>query len=144
MRFPVTLDIKPSRRLRAALVFVHLGAIAVLWIGAIPALLATAASGLAGLSFCRCCWRQGLPLRLRLCADGSLLHVAGDDEPVRMEVLPGATVYRWLVVIRLRRVDTPGAMSVVVLADSLASGDFRLLRVWLRWLAGVRASGERA
>lgn len=69
----------------------------------------------------------------------SRIEAVGDGE--RLELLPGAVVFSWLVVMRVR--DEGGrSRSQVVLADSLAPGEFRMLRIWLRWQAKFRSSAE--
>ena len=129
MRFPVCVEIKPSRRLRAALLLLHLlaiGAIAALALAwpfsvlAIPLLLVTGYRALALAPTRRFC----------LEADGGL---ACDELPA--EILPGTTVFVWLVVMRYRTEGEHRVRNCVVLADSLPADDFRRLRIWLRWIA---------
>ena len=129
MRFPVCIEIKPSRRLRAALSFLHLlaigaiAALALVWplfVLAIPLVLVTGCRALASAQTRRFC----------LAADGGLTC---DELPA--EILPGTTVFVWLVVMRYRSEGEHRARNCVVLADSLPTDDFRRLRIWLRWIA---------
>ncbi|HEX5802052.1 MAG TPA: protein YgfX [Azospira sp.] len=143
MRFPVTLDVKPSRRLRAALVFAHLAAVLALWLSAIDWRLALAGSVLLSLALL-VHWRGLRPWRLRLAADGGLYRLAANDDAAKMAVLPGAVVTRWLVVARVRDEREGRARALLVLSDSLSPDEFRALRIWLRWLASFRISGARA
>ncbi|MFC5301105.1 protein YgfX [Azospira restricta] len=134
MRFPVTVEIQPSRRLRAALLFAHLLAAAALVAGAIHYPLLLAGLPLLGVSLARA-WRRSLPQVFRLGEDGALFRVAADGSDSPLELLPGAVVFGWLVVLRVRAEGQRVPSALVVLADCLPSGPFRALRVWLRWRA---------
>lgn len=143
MPFPVSLDVKPSRRLRAALVLMHAAAVLALWLSAIDWRLALGGS-VSLLVSLALHWRRQLPWRLRLAGDGSLYRLAANDEATKIEVLPGAVVTRWLVVARILDEGEGRARALLVLSDSLNPDDFRALRIWLRWLAVFRISGARA
>lgn len=143
MHFPVTLDIKPSRRLRAALVFAHSAAVLALWLGTLDGWLALAGSALLAFSLVLH-WRRQQAWRLRLAADGVLYRLVANDDAAKMKVLPGAVVTRWLVVARVRDERGGKVRALLVLSDCLSPDEFRALRVWLRWLASFRISGARA
>jgi len=152
MHYPALLDIKPSRRLRAALVIVHLLAYA--------ALVAALAEVLPGfwrllplpplvLSL-RHGWRSQRVLRIRLERDGRLSwHAGGNDEEI-CDVLADSTCFSWLIVIRAQcaggggesaapAASQPGRARVaVILADSLPAADFRRLQIWMRWVLPFR------
>jgi len=143
VNFPVTLEIKPSRRLRAALCFMHAAA----FFSVIAAVsdageLAFVAAGLAWSlwNVLRCqvpvCWRLG--------SDGQLGRAVANSEAVPAAILPGIVVLHWLIVIRVRCQDESSARRIVVLADSVGEREFRMFRLWLRWQARFSASAEPA
>jgi hypothetical protein len=140
MRFPATLQFKPSRRLRAALLFVHLLVFASL-LPLLPAWsMAAAAVGLFW-SLWRS-WRRIAAPVLILGREGDLAWQDPGGEPLDVRILAGATVFSWLVVLRVR-LDGGGPAGgqgrvLVVLADSLAPADYRKLQVWLRWALPLR------
>ena len=134
MNFPVAIDVAPSRRLRAALFFAHVVAIAVL----LALMLALPATALAIPLLLVSLWRaRRLPPMccFVLQPDGRLDcgEAGGAERPAR--VLPGSTVFVWLVVLRYRVEGEARNRVRVVLSDSLPAADFRRLRVWLRWRA---------
>lgn len=139
MDFPATISIKPSRRLRAALVFLHLLAGGSLF-ATLPIAIAGSASVVLVLSLWRA-WQHQNHLALTLGSDASLAwreQHAGD--PVKCEVAPGSTAYRWLVVLHLRGAE--GRRTLLVLPDSATPADYRRLQIWLRWvLPFKRAAG---
>ncbi|MDX9706954.1 MAG: hypothetical protein RBT86_05175 [Azospira sp.] len=165
MRFPVVVRIGSSRRLRAALVFVHAAAAGALVFSALrlvahpPALPASLAASFplavlplaVALVFLLACLpvflllrqlRPSPPIRYRLGDDGTLSRIDREGEPVPLEILPGGFVAASLVVIRVREEGKGVTGALTVLADSLPASDFRALRLWLRWRA--RFSGARA
>lgn len=171
MRFPVVVRIGSSRRLRAALVFVHAAAAGALVFAALrlvahpPALPASLAASFplavplppavlplaVALVLLLTCLpvlllvrrlRPSPPIRYRLGDDGTLSRIDVEGEPVPLEILPGGFVAASLVVIRVREEGKGVTGALTVLADSLPASDFRALRLWLRWRA--RFSGARA
>jgi hypothetical protein len=144
MRFPVLLEIRPSRRLRAALFIMHSLAAASFWLSDIATVMSLAGTFLIALSL-RMAIRRTPSLRLRLHADGGVDAWREDGEFRPAEILPGVLVSRGLVAGRLRVEGERRAQPLVVLADSLESSEFRRFRVWLRCLPPVRVrrtSGE--
>jgi len=82
---------------------------------------------------------------LRLHADGSLqigheevdnflFSTAGDEMPDsnKLSVVLPTVVHPWVTILRWKD-GQERQFRLPVLADSLESGDFRRLRVWLRW-----------
>ena len=147
MQFPVTLQFKPSRRLRAAVVFAHaLALLAVVLLSAdyaTPFLIFPAVPILIGSLIWT--WRTVEAPFLILKQDGLMQWrtVGAEDCPSQ---LAGGTVFSWLVVLRIR-LEGPerGRTKVLIaLADSLSPNDFRRLQVWLRWVLPVRSVDENA
>jgi len=132
MRFPARIEIRPSRRLRAALCFVHLLAATALAISGLPIVATAVAVMVVACSLWRC---RALPpvIAYRLGDDGILSRYAADGEPVAIDLLPGAVVLAWLVVARVR--DDNGRDTLLAFPDSLPAADLRRLRLWLRWRA---------
>lgn len=135
MQFPVTISIMPSRRLRAALVFVHLLAGASVF-AALPLVFAAIASAGLLVSLWQA-WRLQIPLVLTLGKDASLTcRLRPDDEGLLFEVLPGSTVFGWLLVLRLR--GEGYRRTLIVLSDGTTPMEFRRLQIWMRWVLPFR------
>lgn len=122
--------IRPSARLRAYVVVLHLVALLSILLAELAwpwriALFGTVILGLARS------WRRAAEIRLHLGAPGGPRLWIEDAWRVA-EVLPDSVVLPWLAVIRLRVVDDGRLQTVVVLGDSLPGEDFRRLRVDLR------------
>ena len=85
-------------------------------------------------------WLAYLQLSPRLAAirlerDGRIrIAVSGQDEFRNVRALPGATVHPWLTVLRLQE-EQGERHSLLVSGDMMEPGDFRRLRVFLRWRA---------
>lgn len=89
-------------------------------------------------------WRDLRPKfsAIRLERDGQLfVRRQSDQEFCAADLLPGATVHPWLTVVRLKTEEGDCA-PLIVAADSLKPDDFRRLRVFLRWRAVFKASGD--
>jgi len=145
MHFPVILQFKPSRRLRAALVFLHLLALLAVLLLVLGILANTIATIVLCLSLLRFLDVVETPL-LVLRDDGSLLWQCKEGNQSPGRVLSG-TAFGWLVVLRIELEATAGKKCVrvlVALADSLSPPDFRRLQVWSRWIVSVRSAEESA
>lgn len=146
MQFPVTLQFKPSRRLRAALVFAHaLALLSVVLLSsayASPFPIFLAPPILIGSLVWT--WRTVEAPVLVLKQDGSLQWCVAGTEGLQGQLV-GGTVFSWLVVLRIRlEGSAKGQIKVLIaLADSLSANDFRRLQVWLRWVP-VRPVDESA
>lgn len=83
-------------------------------------------------------WRRSSPgvSMLRLERDGGVsVAEKHGDEFAQVELLPPITVHPWLCVLHLKT-EEGQPFSLVLAADTLATNDFRRLRVFLRWRAG--------
>ena len=90
-------------------------------------------------------WRRQPPVtRLRGHADGRLeiAEATGDWHPARVH--GDSLALPWLTRLRLVLPDRRRHARGLILADSLPAGDFRRLRVWLRWRADTGAAGSVA
>lgn len=139
MRLPVTLQLRPSRRLIAALVVAHAAAALGLAASTIP--FAAHAAGLLalGLSLMSCLRRQLRPrvFALTLRADGQVEALLADNEPAAWQVDARTTVLPWLVVLWLS--GERGRLALVLPGDGLGAGEHRQLRLWALWRAKVTA-----
>lgn len=131
---PLPVRLQPSRRLRLLTLAVHLPALSAVWLADLDAGLQIALSGLVLASALWSGLRPQISVELRCKADGGLEIRQGADwlaaqVGVASVVLPGLTLLRYQPA-GMRRGQT-----LVILADSLAEGDFRRFRVWLRWRA---------
>jgi hypothetical protein len=135
MRLPVTLHCRPSGSLIAALVVAH--AAAALGLAATEISLATKTATLLGLalSLLFSLRRQSRPrfAALTLRADGQIEAWLSDGEPSALLVDGRTTVLPGLVVLMLR--GEQGRVALALPPDALATGEHRLLRLWLRWKA---------
>ena len=112
MRFPVTLDIQPSRRLRAAFVFVHLMAFFGL-AGVLPVWSLGIVAPLLALSSWRACVAiRGV--RLTLGSDGRVEWHPSAKASQAGEILADSTVFSWLTVLRVRLDGEQQVRSIVV------------------------------
>lgn len=130
-----TVTVAPSRRLRWAVVALHLlaGTAVVLaelaWAYRLAVIVAVVFSLVVSI-------RQAGAVALRCETDGSLSMRLGEDwQPV--ELFPDTVALSWLVVLRYRCQGHSRSESRPILADSLDRDDFRRLRVWLRWRPGM-------
>lgn len=133
MHFPVTLQFKPSRRLRAALVFAHALSALCLLIGAPYWHYGLLGMLILAFSLTQCLRSIEVPPGLKLMQDGCLLW---GDQPGR--VLAGSVAFASLIVLRVRLEDEGPTRRLVVLRDSLAPTDYRQFQIWLRWVVPVK------
>lgn len=144
MQLPLTLSLRPSRRLAFLLTLAHLFAVASLFVTNRP-LLPLPVPGILVLAFfvfASFVWTlSGLfgrrrYVRLSLQRDGTLDYALKNGETGSARVDPQSTLMPWLLILLLRRRegDVPGRLSsLVLLPDTLSGEDFRQLRLWLRW-----------
>ncbi|MFN7086842.1 MAG: protein YgfX [Burkholderiales bacterium] len=139
------LSIRRSRSLAWLLLAAHVAALALLWPLAVPpwlkvlAALALVASLLFFLA--RVAW-LGTPQAV------TAIEI-GDDDAIAVRTRDGAWhscrlardsfVSAQLTIVVLRQENRRGAKHIVLVPDNVDAGDFRRLRVWLRW-AGKRAT----
>lgn len=126
----LTIPLRPSRRLLFVQVVAHTVAAGAVLASTIPSWLAVLLVLLVGLSLAR--QQRLLPVAaIVLRGDGNIEIVGADGTANEAVVHPHTLVLSFLVVLlyrqqgRLRSLTLPG--------DSLASEDFRQLRLWLRW-----------
>ena len=126
----LTIPLRPSRQLLLVQSMAHVVAAGAVLASTIPSWLAALLLLVVGLSLAR----QSRPLPVAaivLRGDGNIEIVGADGTASEAVVHPHTLVLSFLVVLlyrqqgRLRSLTLPG--------DSLASEDFRQLRLWLRW-----------
>jgi hypothetical protein len=132
MQLPVTLVLKQSRALAAALTAAHILAAA----GLVPTTLPVPAKLIVGLfialSLVRCL-RRRRAVSLTLKTDGTLEIERPDGARQEACVLPNTTVFPWLVVLSLRVGGRKESLTLPT--DALGVDGQRQLRLWLRWKA---------
>jgi len=139
MLLPVGLTLRSSRILAVLLVATHTGALLVVghleisfWIKLV-ALLSIAMSAW----HCRKHWLGSRRIAVLSLRDkGALAYVRMDGESGDACVHRQTTVTTWLTVILLGTAN--GLEPLVVLPDALDPGEYRRLRVWLRWHSATR------
>lgn len=130
-----TYTLRTSPRLRLALALLYALAALAIWLAALDwRVKATLALGLAVAGLVAL--RRPPDLTLRCHADGRLAMPVGDDW-VTAQVLAATQVLPGLVSLGYRLPGQRRARWRAILADSLPEDDFRRLRIWLRWRAGV-------
>lgn len=90
-------------------------------------------------------WRRfaaAQPVLLRLRTDGLLDWADPAGRTTTVEVLFGTTVWAGLVVILGRPEGSGRAIAAVVAVDAVPVGQFRALRVWLKWRARCVRTGS--
>jgi toxin CptA len=127
---PLSVSLKPSRRLLLIQSLAHAVAAAAVLAATIPSWLAAVLLLLIGGSLAR--MRLAAPVAaLLLRGDGRLETVGADGTASEAAVHPHTLVLSFLVVVLYRQ---DGRLrSLTLLADSLAAEDFRQLRLWLSW-----------
>lgn len=127
---PLTIPLRPSRRLLLVQSVAHLSAAGAVLASTIPSWLMALILLLVGLSLAR---QRRLPpvAAIVLRGDGAIEIVGADATAREAEVHPHTVVLSFLVVLLYRQ---QGRLrSLTVPDDSLAAEDFRRLRLWLRW-----------
>ncbi|TRZ90313.1 MAG: hypothetical protein D4R84_16400 [Rhodocyclaceae bacterium] len=128
--FPVV--IKPSRHLLIVQSVAHVAAAGAVLATALPSWLTALLLILIGASLARL--RRNSPVTgLVLGGDGLLQIVGPDGAASDAAVHPHTLVLSFLVVLLYRQ--QGGLHALTLPADSLATEDFRQLRLWLRWRA---------
>jgi toxin CptA len=130
----LSIPLRPSRRLAAALAVAHLVAAAAVLLAALPGWLAALLLLAVGASLARS-RLAGVVAVLRLGRDGGFETVGADGTAMAAEVDAQTLVLGWLVVLVYR---VEGRRRALVLpGDALDAEDARRLRVWLRWRAAA-------
>lgn len=136
MQFPISIGLRRSR-----LQVIFLGGLALLaapiclvapWPMSVQGALLVCVLMLAFLAI----RRLSNPIQaLLLSKEGRLsVRFRGKDESYfPVTILPGVTVHPWLSVLRMQYEDHP--LTLLITPGCLGAGDFRRLRVWLKWRA---------
>jgi toxin CptA len=126
----LSVSLKPSQRLLAIQSLAHLVAAGAVLAANLPAWLAAILLLLTGASLAHV--RRPLPVAsLILGGDGGIEIVGADGTASKALVHRHTLVLSFLVVLLYR---SQGRLrSMTLLEDSLPDGDFRQLRLWLRW-----------
>ncbi len=139
------ITVRPSRYLAWLLAAGHAAAIALLWPLAVP-LWAKAFAVLAAVASLLYFLLQTALLRLpravtalEIRDDGALAIRTRSGEWHECRLSGESFVSPWLTILVLLREDRRISKHIVLVADNTDAGDFRRLRVWLRW-AGKRAA----
>lgn len=140
MEIPIHIGLRRSHLLSWLLVLLHVLAAGSLFLAPWPAVARYSLMALVVLS----AWHTLQPptiVGLRLGENGEFgfLSPGGDFLPVTVQ--PDSAVFSWLIVLRVREVGQCRVYSLALFRDSMAAEQFRLLRLWLRWLANP---GRRA
>jgi hypothetical protein len=134
----IALEIGTSHWLKYIVVAIHILAVtAVLlaelaWLYRVPIILMIVVS--LGMYFTMVSQRAHLKVRCR--PDGAM-DVWTRDDWEAVQLLPDSLVMSWCVILRYQRAEHRWTDTCVILPDGLNGGDFRRLRVWLRFGAVV-------
>ena len=129
---PLTILLKPSRRLLAIQLAVHGIAAASVLLSSIPGWMAALTLVLVGYSLARL-RGASFPVRLILRDQGQFETVGADDTVTEALVHPQTVVMAALIVLLYRQEGR--VRSLTLAGDSLSPEDARQLRLWLRWRA---------
>jgi hypothetical protein len=129
---PLSVTVKPSRKLRLGIGALHLLAMVAVWLAALPLPAQIAGSLLLSLSLFLGA-RPAPETTLRGKADGTLEIRHQDTWQEIGPVSPGL-VLPIITILPLRGPVFPRPRHLVILDDSLPPEDFRRLRVWIQWL----------
>ena len=135
---PLTIHLKPSRRLLAIQLAAHGIAAASVLLSSIPGWMAALTLVLVGYSLARLRAAR-FPVRLILRDQGQFATVGAGDTATEALVHPQTVVMAALIVLLYRQ--EGHVRSLTLASDSLAPEDARQLRLWLRWRA---AAGQPA
>lgn len=127
---PLSVSIRPSRRLQAIQLAAHVLAIAAVLASNVPSWLSVVLLLSIGASQARL-RRISLVDGLVLHGDGRLEARGADGMVSEAQVHPHTLVLAFLVVLLYRQQGR--SRSLTLLGDSLAPEEFRQLRLWLRW-----------
>ena len=142
MQFPFALQPKPSRRLRAALVFLHLVAPASLVVATNAPILLAGGVVVVAVSLAWALSRR-LPEQLLLLDDGSVRWIEGAMEERTGTLHDASTNFGWLTVLIIRFEEGNSTLQrVVLLRDNLTIEEHRRLQIWLRWIRPFRRASS--
>ena len=127
---PLSISIKPSRRLPLIQSLAHVAAAGAVLAATLPSWLALVLLILIGASLARL-RALATVVTLVLHGDGRIETVGADGTASEAVVHPHTFVSSFLVVLLYRQ--ERRLRFLTLLSDSLAAEDFRQLRLWLRW-----------
>lgn len=128
------VSLKPSRRLLWGLTLAHIVALGSVLAATLPSWLTAFLLLAVGASLARL-RRVRAVKGLTLHGDGRLEIVGADGTAGEALIQPHTVVWSFMVVLLYRQ---DGRLrSIVLLGDSFDPGDFRQLRIWLRWRASA-------
>ncbi|TXH12560.1 MAG: hypothetical protein E6R00_11855 [Gammaproteobacteria bacterium] len=137
MQLPILLTLRRSRQLSLVVLGLHTLVASSLLLSFWPPLLSSPLLVAVSVS----AWRVLRPppfVALCLRKDDQLDLLLGDGQRISATVAPGTAVFPGLIVLRARDREGTGRRTLVLLPDSVAAGEFRRLRLWLRWSAALR------
>jgi len=132
---PVTISLRPSRRLALLLALAHLAALAIAWsISLAPSYKALLAAGIVA-SALHCLRRVRHPAvaALHLGKTGELEIETKVGVREMATVLPQTAVLPGLIVLLLRRGGRSRTMALPLPTDAAGHHAHRQLRLWLKW-----------
>lgn len=132
MQFPIHIELRRSRLLSFLLLFFHALAVGCLLALPWPVAAHLPLLGLLVVSAVLALRPSGI-VGLRLAENGGIDCIFAGAGRVAAEVRPESTVFGGLIVLRLLVGEERRAKNLTLLPDSLTAGQFRVLRVWLRW-----------
>lgn len=62
-------------------------------------------------------------------------HHRASSECGACTVMPGSVVFSTLIVLRMRQDESNRVISLALFSDQMSAGEFRALKIWLRWSA---------
>lgn len=143
------ITIAPSVRLALGLCVAHLAAAGLLWLTPIPELgkaiftLAIAVSLVFFLGRDAALHAGNAIIALELKEGGRIsFHTRGGDQ-VDCELADSSYVSPALTIVNLRRRGRRRVRHVILLSDNIDPGDYRRLRMWMRWKDGTESDPAR-
>lgn len=143
MQFPITIKLRRSRFLSFLMVLLHVLAGACLWVLPWPSATRQGLLLVVALSL----WHALRPSKivgLRLGERGELTLLSDDGDTIFVSPQADTAVFSQLIIVRTRDNDRSRLSSLVLLPDSMPAGQFRLLRLWLRWRVRVNPGDQAA
>ena len=130
MRLPVTLEIRRSRHLVAAILFAHTLVAVGLFPISLPIVLKLTLWGGLAVSLAIAAMHSQTAT-LTLFPDGHLTLVNKDGHSVDGRVDLASTVFPWLAIVLVKTVEK--TVVLVLPVDALGENGHRQLRLWLNW-----------
>jgi hypothetical protein len=137
-----TIAVSPSVRLAVALCAAHLAAAGLLWLVPIPALGKGVATLVIALSLIYFLARDAMLhaasaiVALELKDGGGIAFRTRDGTWVESELSDSSYVSPALTIVVLQPRGRGQTRRAIILPDSVDGGDFRRLRMWMRWKRG--------